>query len=315
MARFGVPTAAYGEFTDAELARSYIREKGAPIVVKADGLAAGKGVIVAQTVEEAIDAVDLIMVQKEFSAAGNKLVVEEFLPGEEASFLAFCDGKTVVPMASSQDHKPALDNDKGPNTGGMGAYSPAPVLTPALFDEAMERVMKPMVNGMAKEGNPYVGILYAGLMINNGEMKVLEFNCRFGDPECQPIMMRMKSDLVDVVEACIEGRLEDITLSWDDRATVCVVMASEGYPGSYPKGVAIDGLDAAAKLDDVVVFHAGTAKKGGKVVTSGGRVLGVTALGNGVGPAIEKAYEAVSLIKWPGAHYRNDIGKKALHRN
>jgi phosphoribosylamine--glycine ligase len=314
MDRFGVPTAAYGEFTDPEKARAYIRKVGAPIVVKADGLAAGKGVIVAQTLQEALDAVDLIMVDKEFSDAGDMLVVEEFLDGEEASFLAFCDGKTVVPMDSSQDHKPALDGDKGPNTGGMGAYSPAPVVTDKLFNEAMDNVMRPMVEGMAAEGNPYTGILYAGLMIKDGQIKVLEFNCRFGDPECQPILMRMKGDLVDVLEACINGELDQVSLEWDPRATVCVVMASEGYPASYPKGVEISGLEEAAKLDDVVVFHAGTKMDGDKVVTSGGRVLGVTALGDGVAAAIDKAYEAVKIVGWPGAHYRTDIGKKALDR-
>ncbi len=314
MIRFGVPTAEYGEFTDPEAAKAYIREKGVPIVVKADGLAAGKGVIVARTLEEALDAVDLMMVAREFGDAGDVLVVEECLVGEEASFLAFCDGKSVVPMDSSQDHKPALDNDEGPNTGGMGAYSPAPVVTAELFDEVMETVMKPMVDGMAREGTPYVGILYGGLMIDNGKFKVLEFNCRFGDPECQPILMRLKSDLVDVLDAAIDGKLDQIELEWDDRATVCVVMASEGYPGSYPKGVEIAGLDVAAKLADVVVFHAGTRLNGGKVVTSGGRVLGVTAIGDGVAQAIERAYEAVKVVGWPGAHYRTDIGKKALNR-
>jgi phosphoribosylamine--glycine ligase len=314
MDRFGVATAAYGEFTDAAAAKEYIRSKGVPIVVKADGLAAGKGVIVAHKLSEALAAVDQIMEAREFGAAGDLLVVEEFLEGEEASFLAFCDGKTVVPMDSSQDHKPIFDGDKGPNTGGMGAYSPAPVVTDELYERAMSEVMVPMVEGMAREGNPYVGILYAGLMIKDNRITVLEFNCRFGDPECQPILMRLKSDLVDVLEAGVDGKLDTIELSWDERATVCIVMASEGYPGSYPKGVEILGLEEAAKLDDVFVFHAGTKMNDGKVVTSGGRVLGVTALGDGVEDAINRSYEAVKKICWPGVQFRTDIGKKALNR-
>ncbi|TLN14519.1 phosphoribosylamine--glycine ligase, partial [bacterium] len=308
MVRFGVPTAEYGEFTDPEKAKDYIKAKGAPIVVKADGLAAGKGVIVAMSVAEALDAVDSILVGREFGDAGKLIVVEEYLEGEEASFLAFCDGKTVVPMDSSQDHKRIFDNHEGPNTGGMGAYSPAPVVTPELFDEIMEKVMKPMVDGMAREGNPYVGILYGGIMVKNGRPKVLEFNCRFGDPECQPIVIRLKSDLVDILEACIDGRLSEITLEWDKRATVCVVIASKGYPGDYPKGIAIEGLASAAKEKDVVVFHAGTKEEGGKVVTNGGRVLGVTALGETVAAAIANAYRAVDKISWPGMQDGRDIG-------
>jgi phosphoribosylamine--glycine ligase len=314
MDRFGVPTAAYGEFGDADSAKAYIRERGAPIVVKADGLAAGKGVTVARTVDEALSAVDAIMEERIFGDAGARLVVEECLEGEEASFLAFCDGETFLPMASSQDHKPALDGDQGPNTGGMGAYSPAPVVTPELFEEACEKVIRPMVDGMAREGVPYVGILYAGLMIRDGAIKVLEFNCRFGDPECQPIVMRMQGDLVPVLEACIDGTLDQVSLQWDPRATVCVVQASEGYPGSYPKGVEIHGLEEAAGLDDVVVFHAGTRLQDGKVVTSGGRVLGVTAIGDGVAAAIDRAYGAAAVVGWPGVHYRRDIGRKALGR-
>lgn len=312
MARFGVPTAAYGEFTDAAAAKAYIRAQGAPIVVKADGLAAGKGVVVARTVEEALAAVDDILGKRVFGAAGARLVVEEFLEGEEASFLAFCDGKSFLPMATSQDHKAAFDGDQGPNTGGMGAYSPAPVVTPALFEVACETVIRPMVEGMAREGNPYVGILYAGLMIRDGVLKVLEFNCRFGDPECQPIVMRMQGDLLPVLEACIDGRLSEVGLQWDDRATVCVVEASQGYPGDYPKGVEIQGLEAAAALEDVVVFHAGTALADGKVVTNGGRVLGITARGDSVANAIDRAYRAVAMVGWPGVHYRKDIGRKAV---
>ncbi len=314
METYGVPTAAYREFDDPEAAKAYIREQGTPLVVKADGLAAGKGVTVARTVAEAEAAVDQAMVGRVFGDAGARVVVEEFLDGEEASFLAFCDGRTFLPMASSQDHKPVFDGDQGPNTGGMGAYSPAPVVTPELFRRASEEVIRPVVDGMAAEGSPYVGVLYAGLMIKDGQIKVLEFNCRFGDPECQPIVLRMKGDLVPVLEACIDGRLDEVSLEWDPRAAVCVVIASEGYPGSYPKGVEIHGLDAAARREDVVVFHAGTRRAGGRVVTSGGRVLGVTALGSGVAEAIRRAYDAVGDIRWPGAHHRTDIGRKALDR-
>ena len=312
MERYGVPTAGYREFTDPEAARAHVREHGAPLVVKADGLAAGKGVTVARTVEEALAAVDAIMVDRAFGEAGARIIVEECLEGEEASFLAFCDGRRVLPMASSQDHKPVFDDDQGPNTGGMGAYSPAPVVTPELFDEIMETVMRPVVEGLARDGIPYVGVLYAGLMIRDGRPKVLEFNCRFGDPECQPIVMRMKGDLVPVLEACIDGDLDRVSLEWDPRAAVCVVMASGGYPGSYRKGIEIRGLDEAAALEDVVVFHAGTRREGDRVVTAGGRVLGVTALGDDIPAAIRRAYEAVERISWEGAHYRRDIGRKAL---
>lgn len=314
MREFGVPTGDYREFTDPQEARAYIREKGAPLVVKADGLAAGKGVIVAHTVEEALRGVDSILVEGAFGAAGRVVIVEEFLEGEEASFLAFCDGETVLPMASTQDHKAVFDGDRGPNTGGMGAYSPAPVLNPELFEAAVDTVIRPMVEGMAAQGTPYVGVLYAGLMIREGALQVLEFNCRFGDPECQPIAMRMKGDLVPVLEACIDGRLEHVRLEWDPRAAVCVVMASEGYPGAYPKGVEIRGLEAASRVPDTVVFHAGTRRSNGKIVTSGGRVLGVTALGSDIGEAIDRAYAAVGAVSWPGAHCRTDIGRKALAR-
>ena len=312
MGRYGVPTAGYREFTDPEAARAHVRRQGAPVVVKADGLAAGKGVTVARTVEEALAAVDAIMVDRAFGEAGARVIVEECLEGEEASFLAFCDGRRVLPMASSQDHKPVFDGDEGPNTGGMGAYSPAPVVTPELFDEIMETVMRPVVEGLARDGIPYVGVLYAGLMIREGRPKVLEFNCRFGDPECQPIVVRMKGDLVPVLEACIDGELDRVGLEWDPRAAVCVVMASGGYPGSYRKGIAIRGLEEAATLEDVVVFHAGTRREGDRVVTAGGRVLGVTALGDDIPAAIRRAYEAVERISWEGAHYRRDIGRKAL---
>ena len=314
MAKYGIPTAAYDSFIEREPAVEFIRLHGAPIVVKADGLAAGKGVMVARSEEEAIQAVDTIMLEGTFGEAGKKVVIEEFLEGEEASFLAFTDGKVILPLASSQDHKPVFDGDQGPNTGGMGAYSPAPVVTPAVHDRIVECVLKPTIAGMAAEGCPYSGILYAGLMIKGSEIKVLEFNARFGDPEAQPLLARLKSDLVPVLLACARGKLAGVELKWHDKAAVCVVMASGGYPASFEKGVEIRGLEEAEKIDDLVVFHAGTAARDGKVVTSGGRVLGVTGLGATVAAAIERAYEGVRTISWERAHYRTDIGKKALGR-
>jgi phosphoribosylamine--glycine ligase len=311
MQDYNIPTAGFTVFRKREKALEYVKRIGAPVVIKADGLAAGKGVIVAQTVQEAHDAIDLIMKDKVFGEAGNRVVVEDFMDGEEASFLAFTDGKTVLPLPTSQDHKPIFDNDKGPNTGGMGAYSPAPVVTPALDKQVMNKIMIPTVKGMAKEGRPYKGILYAGLMIKNGKAKVVEFNCRFGDPEAQPLLMRLNSDLVDVVEAALDGKLNKIKLDIDPRPTVCVVMASGGYPGSYKKGKVISGLTKAAKQDSVVVFHAGTALKTKKIVTSGGRVLGITSIGTDLDEAISKAYKTVAMIKWPGSFYRTDIGAKA----
>src|SRR5512140_981962 len=279
MKKYGIPTAEYGVFTDKAAAEAYVREKGAPIVVKADGLAAGKGVVVAETVEEALKALDLIMAARAFGNAGDRVVVEECLKGEEASFMAFSDGKTVVPMASSQDHKRVFDADKGPNTGGMGAYSPAPIVTKKLERKVMETIMLPTVRAMEKEGRLFKGVLYAGLMIHDGEAKVLEFNARFGDPETQPIMSRLDTDLIAIIEAIIEGRLASIEISWKPDSAVCVVMASGGYPGDYQKGKAISGLEKAASVNNVSVFHAGTSFKDGKIVTDGGRVLGVTGLG------------------------------------
>jgi len=314
MVKCGVPTAAYGAFTDREAALDFIRKQGAPIVVKADGLAAGKGVVVAATLEEAVAAVDMCLTDKAFGDAGKTLVIEEFLAGEEASFLAFTDGKRIVPLASSQDHKAVFDGDKGPNTGGMGAYSPAPVVTGELHDEIIAKVFEPLVAGMAAEGCPYQGILYAGLMIDRGRIEVLEFNARFGDPETQPLLARLKSDIVPVLLACAKGDLEGIELQWHDKAAVCVVMASGGYPAEYEKGFPIRGLEAAAAIEDLMVFHAGTAEQDGNIVNTGGRVLGVTGLGTTVAEAIEKAYEGVRLIRWEGAQYRTDIGKKALGR-
>jgi len=314
MRKYAVPTAFYEVFTEIEPALAYIDRHGAPIVVKADGLAAGKGVIVARSAAEAKEAVRDMLSGNAFGAAGSRVVVEEFLEGEEASFLAFTDGKNIIPLASAQDHKPVFDDDQGLNTGGMGAYSPAPVVTPAVHEQAMNEVLRRTVDGMAAEGRPYRGVLYAGLMIKDGQVKTLEFNARFGDPECQPLLMRLKSDLVPVLLACARGDLSGIELEWHDQAAVCVVMASGGYPGDYAKGFPIEGLDRAAAIDDLVVFHAGTAEQGGHIVNSGGRVLGVTGRGPTVAAAIAKAYQGVKAIRWEGAHYRTDIGRKALSR-
>jgi phosphoribosylamine--glycine ligase len=313
MKQHGIPTAFFSTFTDPEEAKRYITEVGAPIVVKADGLCAGKGVIVCQTLKEALDAVDLIMVNESFGDAGAQIVVEEYLQGEEASFIAFTDGTHVLPLASSQDHKPVFDGDKGPNTGGMGAYSPAPVVTEALCREVMEEVMKPAVAAMAEAGRPYRGALYAGLMIDEtGKVKVLEFNARLGDPEAQPLMVRLKSDIVPVLEAVVDGDISGISLDWDPRPAVCVVMASKGYPRSYKSGMEIQGLELARAMPDTVVFHAGTRRENGRLVTAGGRVLGVTCLGETIRDAIDKAYRAVESIAWDGVHYRKDIGRRAL---
>lgn len=315
MQKYHIPTAAYGVFTDLAEAEAFIGRTGAPIVVKADGLAAGKGVIIAQTQEEAVLAVRDMLSGNAFGAAGSRVVIEEFLTGEEASFLVITDGKIILPLASAQDHKAIFDGDQGPNTGGMGAYSPAPVVTPAIHEIAMRRVLQPAIDGMAAEGRPYRGVLYAGLMIKDGDVKTLEFNARFGDPECQPLLMRMKSDIVPVLMAVAEGNLSGYELEWHEKAAVCVVMASEGYPGDYRKGDAIAGLEQAATLDDLYVFHAGTAVKDDACVTSGGRVLGVTALGETVKEAIFTAYKGVERINWPGVQYRTDIGRKALDRS
>ena len=312
--KYHIPSAFYAIFTDREEALRYVEKQVAPLVVKTDGLAAGKGVVVAQTIDEAKAAVDLFMKEKAFGEAGSRVVVEEFLRGEEASFLAFTDGETVLPLPTSQDHKAIFDGDKGPNTGGMGAYSPAPVVTEALHRQVMETVMLPTIKGLAAEGCPYKGVLYAGLMIDQGVVKVLEFNCRFGDPEAQPLLMRLKTDLVEVMEAVIDGRLAEISLEIDARPTVCVVMAAGGYPGKYENGKPIKGLTRAGEHKDVVVFHAGTALQGDTVVTNGGRVLGVTAIGDTVQEAIAKAYGAAEEISWDGCYYRKDIGRKALDR-
>jgi len=312
--KYDIPTAAYKVFTKPGAAKKFIDKIGVPCVVKADGLAAGKGVIVAQTRGEARRAVDLIMKDRAFGEAGARVIVEEYLRGEEASFIAFTDGKTVLPLPSSQDHKAAFEGDRGPNTGGMGAYSPAPVVTEAVAMRVMNEVMIPAVRGMAAEGRPYKGMLYAGMMIDGDRLDVLEFNCRFGDPECQPLLMRMQTDLVEVMEAVIDGTLDQIELEIDPRPTVCVVMASEGYPGEYITGRPITGLITASKMQEVEVFHAGTKIVNRRTVTAGGRVLGVTARGSSIEEAITRAYKAVEVIRWKGCFYRRDIGHRALNR-
>jgi phosphoribosylamine--glycine ligase len=314
LARQNIPTAAYETFTEIEPAIDYIRKQGCPIVVKADGLAAGKGVILAQTEAEAITAVEDMLAGNAFGEAGHRVVIEEFLTGEEASFIVMVDGQNILPMATSQDHKARDNGDRGPNTGGMGAYSPAPVVTAAIEQRVMEQVIIPTVRGMAAEGNTYTGFLYAGLMIDpQGNSKVLEYNCRFGDPETQPIMMRLKSDLVALCQAAIDGKLDSASADWDERAAVGVVMAAAGYPGDYSKGDAIDQLPAEAAAD-ARVFHAGTRLEGQQVVTCGGRVLCATALGNSVHEAQQKAYQLVQQTRWDGAYYRDDIGYRAIAR-
>lgn len=314
MKRHRIPTAEYKVFTSYFHAEDYVRMKGAPIVIKADGLAAGKGVIVASTVDEAIDALRLIMKDGAFGNAGNKVIVEECLKGEEASFMVFTDGKTIVPMVSSQDHKRVFDDDKGPNTGGMGAYSPAPVITKELESIVMNTIIRPTIEGLRSEGIKYKGILYAGLMIDNGQPNVLEFNCRLGDPETQAVLLRLDTDLVDICMAIADEKLADVNITWKDEASVCVVLASGGYPGKYEKGKIISGLNEVKTMEEVVVFHAGTAFNNNETVTNGGRVLGVTALGKDIKAAKERAYEAVEKIYFEGMHYRKDIADKALNR-
>jgi len=312
--KYKIPSASFKVFKERKKAKKYIDSCGAPIVVKADGLAAGKGVIVAQTVAEAKRAVDLIMKDKAFGSAGNKIIVEACLTGEEASFIAFTDGKTILPLPTSQDHKAVFENDEGPNTGGMGAYSPAPVVTDKISDFVMKKVMLATIKGLEAEGRPFKGMLYAGLMIDGDEINVLEFNCRFGDPEAQPLLMRLKSDIIDIFEAAIDGELDKVEMKIDPRPTVCVVMASGGYPGSYENGKVIKGLTKASNCKGIEVFHAGTARKNGRVVNNGGRVLGITAVGSNLKDSIGRAYEAVSHINWTNCYYRKDIGMKALRR-
>jgi phosphoribosylamine---glycine ligase len=313
MARHGIPTAHYGTFTDAPAAHAYLDEKGAPIVIKADGLAAGKGVVVAMTLAEAHAAVDMMLSGGGMGEAGHRVVIEEFMAGEEASFIVMADGKNALAFASTQDHKRIFDGDRGPNTGGMGAYSPAPVVTPDVHSRAMREVILPTLRGMEKEGMPYTGFLYAGLMIDaQGAPRVVEFNCRMGDPETQPIMMRLKSDFLDLVEHAIDGTLDRAEPEWDRRAALGVVLAAAGYPDSPRKGDEITGLPQP--MDDCHVFHAGTAEKDGKVVTAGGRVLCVTAVGDKVKIAADRAYEVAAGIRFEGMQYRKDIGHRAIHR-
>ena len=309
MKKYGIPTARYESFDSLDQVKLFTKEDE-PVVVKASGLAAGKGVILCSNAEEARSAVQSIMQEKAFGNAGDQVVVEEFLTGQEVSLLAFTDGKTVLPLDSAQDHKAAFDGDKGPNTGGMGAYSPALVFTEELKQQVIDEIMIPTVRAMAKEGRYYRGILYAGLMLTESGPKVLEFNARFGDPETQPIMMRIKNDIVPIFEACIDGTLAKQSLQWRQEPTVCVVMAAKGYPSSYEKGKEISGLNSDENRQ-AVVFHAGTKLENGKVLTNGGRVLGVTALGSDINQAIKNAYSAVDKIKWDGVHYRKDIGNKA----
>jgi phosphoribosylamine--glycine ligase len=314
MARYDIPTAEYQTFTDQQLAIAYIKQKGAPIVVKADGLAAGKGVTVAETEAQAIAAVEDMLAGNAFGEAGHRVVIEEFLQGEEASFIVIADGKNALPMATSQDHKARDNGDKGPNTGGMGAYSPAPVITPAIHQRVMKEVIEPTLRGMADDGMPYTGFLYAGLMISaTGSIKVLEYNCRFGDPETQPIMMRLNSDLVELCQAALDGRLEQVHSEWDKRAALGVVMAAGGYPESYRKADVISGL-SIAEDEDSKVFHAGTKQHEDTTVTSGGRVLCACALGENIFQAQQKAYRRVREISWQDMFYRTDIGDKALQK-
>ena len=309
-----IPTAEYAIFDDYGSAATYLGSHPAPIVVKASGLAAGKGVIVCQTDAEALDALDLIMRQRAFVEAGDVVVIEDCLVGQEVSVLAFADGRTVAPMVLSQDHKPAYDGDKGPNTGGMGTYAPAQVLDEGLFKRVRDEVLQNAVDGLREAGTPYVGVLYAGLMVADGDYQVLEFNCRFGDPEAQVILPLLDTDLVTVMDACIDGRLDDVQLAWSFKSCACVVMASGGYPGHYERGLPIEGLEAAAELPDTYVYHAGTKRERDLVLTAGGRVLGVTAWADELQGAVDRAYAAVSRIHWPGATYRTDIGAKGLHK-
>lgn len=312
--KYNVPTAWYATFTDAQKAKGFIHEKGAPIVVKTSGLAAGKGVILCETVRQAEDAVDMMMADKAFGAAGDEIVIEEYLTGEEASFFALCDGKTAVPLVAAQDHKAVGEGDTGPNTGGMGAYSPAPVFTPAIQDQVMREAILPTVAGMAAEGKPFKGVLFCGLMITADGPRVLEYNVRFGDPECQVLMMRLQSDLLEVLDACASGALEGMELAWSDETALVVVMAAKGYPGAYQKGTEIKDLEAANAVDGVTVFHAGTKAEGGKVLATGGRVLGITARAGSVKEAQAKAYQAVAALDWPEGFCRRDIGWRAVGR-
>ena len=310
MKKYGIPTAKYETFDNYDEAKAYVLSQSVPVVVKADGLALGKGVLICNTHDEAVAALDEIMVDKNFGASGSKVVIEEFLTGPEVSVLSFCDGKTVVPMVSAQDHKRAFDNDEGLNTGGMGTFSPSRIYTKEINDECMEKIFKPTVAAMAAEGRTFVGILYFGLMLTKDGMKVIEYNARFGDPETQVILPRLKTDMLEIMEACVDTTLDKMNIEWYDNAAVCVVEASGGYPVSYEKGFEITGLDEVAKRDDIVVFHAGTALKDGKLVTNGGRVLGITGIGKDLDEARKIAYEGVDIVNFEKKHFRHDIGIK-----
>ena len=314
-ARAGVPTAGYQRFADAEAARAYVRTQGAPIVVKADGLAAGKGVTVAQTVDEALNAIDDAMIRNVFGASGASVVIEEYMEGEEVSFFALCDGETARPFTTAQDHKAVYDGDKGPNTGGMGAYSPAPVVDAAMQERIMQEIIDPTVLEMRKMGRPFTGVLFAGLMMTRTGPRLIEFNARFGDPETEAMLLRMKSDLLAVLYATAKGMLDGITINWHDHAALCVIMAANGYPGNYQKGTVIRGFDRARTIADSVVFHAGTTRnEAGDVTASGGRVLAVTSVGKDIAAAQSRAYQAVDQIDWPEGFCRRDIGWRAIAR-
>lgn len=312
MHKYGIPTAAYRTFEDAEQALSYVQTQPLPIVIKADGLAAGKGVIVARTREEAEQAIRKMMIDEAFGQSGSQVVIEEFLEGEEMSLLAFVDGSTVRPMVPAQDHKPVFDGNRGPNTGGMGTFSPVPHIPESAVDEAVRNILQPAADAMVKEGRPFRGVLYAGLIVTEQGVKTIEFNARFGDPETQVILPRLETDLLDIIEASLEGRLADVEIKWNPQSAVCVILASEGYPGSYPKGRIINGLD---QVQEALVFHAGTTWQAGHLVTSGGRVLGITALGDSMEAAREKAYRQTGYISFEGMHYRKDIAQKACETN
>ena len=310
MKKYNIPTAGYETFDDYDKAVEYVKNGDFPVVLKADGFALGKGVLICNTLDEALEGLNTIMVDKKFGESGNKVVIEEFLTGQEMSVLSFCDGKTIVPMVSAQDHKRALDGDKGLNTGGMGTFSPSRVYTPELAKECMETIFKPTVDALNKEGRTFKGIIFFGLMLTPKGMKVIEYNARFGDPETQVVLPRLKSDLMEIFEACVDGTLDQVNVEWEDNGTACVVLASGGYPEKYTKGYEITGLEDAKKADNIVVFHAGTALKDGKFVTNGGRVLGITGIGKNLDEAIKIAYEGVKLVDFKDKHFRTDIGVK-----
>ena len=310
MKKYNIPTAAYETFDNYDAALEYVKKGTFPVVLKADGLALGKGVLICNTLEEAVEGLNTIMVDKKFGDSGNKVVIEEFLTGQEMSVLSFCDGKTIVPMVSAQDHKRALDGDKGLNTGGMGTFSPSRVYTPQLAEECLKTIYQPTVDALNAEGRTFKGIIFFGLMLTPKGMKVIEYNARFGDPETQVVLPRLKSDLMEIFEACVDGTLDKVNVEWEDKGTACVVLASGGYPESYTKGYEITGLEDAKKADNIVVFHAGTALRDGKFVTNGGRVLGVTGIGKNLDEAIQIAYEGVKLVDFKDKHFRTDIGVK-----